>query len=194
MKENNLPRKNFIQGRREPLLASVEARASAYPTYAKSNLVFLSLGSNLENRQENIKTAIKKLKKLGAITAISSIYETEPVGYKNQNNFLNLALKLETGLLPAELLKETQKIENEMGRIRKIKDGPRNIDIDIIFYNNKIINTEKLTIPHPKMHQRKFVLLPMKEIAGKTIHPIENKIISELLNKINDNHKIEIWT
>lgn len=159
----------------------------------ENNRVFLSIGSNIENRQENIKTSIKEIKKLGDIKTVSSIYETEPVGYQKQNNFLNLVLKLETKLSPNKLIKETQKIENEMGRIKKIKDGPRNIDIDIIFYNDEIINTEKLTVPHPRMHQRRFVLAPMKEIAGETIHPVKNKTISELLNKLNDNHKIEIW-
>ncbi len=159
----------------------------------ETNAVFLTIGSNIGDRQKNIKTSIKELEKLGKIKTISSIYQTEPIGYKKQEKFLNLALKLETGLSPIELLKEIQKIENKMGRVKKIKNGPRNIDIDIIFYNDEIINTEKLIVPHPRMHQRKFVLAPLEEIANNAIHPTKNKTIKQLLNNLNDNHKVEIW-
>jgi 2-amino-4-hydroxy-6-hydroxymethyldihydropteridine diphosphokinase len=159
----------------------------------ENNIVFLSIGSNLGNRSKNITTAIKALKKIGKITAISSIYQTEPVGYKKQKEFLNLALKLETNLLPIELLKKTQQIEQKIGKVKKIKNGPRKIDIDLIFYNNEIIiNTNQLILPHPRMHQRKFVLVPLKEIAANQIHPIKNQTISELLISLKDDHYVEL--
>lgn len=146
------------------------------------NIVFIGLGSNLGNRKENIITALQKIGKLPktAIIKSSSIINTKPVGITNQPDFLNCIVQIKTILDPEKLLLELLKIEREMGRIRKQKWGPRIIDLDILFFNNEIINTQDLTVPHPEILNRKFVLTSMKEIAPQFVHPIEKKIIKEL--------------
>ncbi|MEZ0536521.1 2-amino-4-hydroxy-6-hydroxymethyldihydropteridine diphosphokinase [Caldicellulosiruptoraceae bacterium PP1] len=149
--------------------------------------VFLGLGSNIGNREENINSAIKKLSKEIKIINISKFIETEPYGYTNQPKFINCALEGETNLTPYELLDFCLNIEKEMGRVREIRWGPRNIDIDILFYGSLIINSNILTIPHPEIEKRLFVLKPLNEIAPDFVHPIFKKsvniMLSELLSK-----------
>jgi len=142
--------------------------------------VYLSLGSNLGDRQGEITTAIGKLKKLGMITAASSLYETEPVEMTEQPWFLNCAVALETELMPKQLLKAILAVEREMGRRRTQLKGPRSIDIDILLFGNSIVETRGLTIPHPAMHQRRFVLVPLAEIAPGIRHPVLKKTAGEL--------------
>ena len=151
------------------------------------NIVFIGLGSNLGNRKENIITALQKIGKLPktAIIKLSSIINTKPVGITNQPDFLNCIVQIKTILDPEQLLLELLKIEREMGRIRKQKWGPRIIDMDILFFNNEIINTQDLTVPHPEILNRKFVLTSMKEIAPQFLHPIEKKTIEELYAELN---------
>ena len=158
------------------------------------NKAYLSLGSNIEDRKLNLKTAIKKIEKLGEIAKKSAIYETEPVDYKEQSRFLNLAIVIETELSPSELIIKLQGIEQEMGRIKEIAKGPRNIDIDIIFYNHEIINQKNLQIPHPSYEKRNFVLTPMAEIAPDYIDPITKKNISEIKKTIINPEKVTLWT
>lgn len=146
--------------------------------------VFLGLGSNIGNREENINSAIKKLSKEIKIINISKFIETEPYGYTNQPKFINCAIEGETNLTPYELLDFCLNIEKEMGRIREIRWGPRNIDIDILFYGNLIINSNILTIPHPEIEKRLFVLEPLNEIAPDFIHPILKKTIRNLYNEL----------
>jgi 2-amino-4-hydroxy-6-hydroxymethyldihydropteridine diphosphokinase len=152
-----------------------------------SNIVFIALGTNLGNREENIKKAILKVGELPQtlIAATSSIIDTKPIGKTNQPDFLNCVIKIKTSFTPEELLYELQKIEKEMGRIRKEKWGPRIIDLDILFFNDNIIETEKLTIPHPEILNRKFVLQLMNEIAPEFVHPIEKKTIEQLYAELN---------
>lgn len=126
--------------------------------------IYLSLGSNLEDRLSYLDQAIAALKENMTIEKISSIIETEPVGYLKQNKFLNLVLKAHTYLSPDELLKTTQSIEQCLGRERMIINGPRTIDIDILLYDQLAIDTPSLKIPHPRMYQRSFVTVPLKEI------------------------------
>ena len=147
-----------------------------------SNIVFIALGTNLGDREENIRKAIQKIGKLPktAIIKSSSIINTKPVGITNQPDFLNCVVQIKTILDPEKLLLELLKIEREMGRIRKQKWGPRIIDMDILFFNNEIINTQDLTVPHPEILKRKFILNSMNEIAPQFLHPIEKKIIKEL--------------
>lgn len=113
----------------------------------------------------------------------SSLYETEAQGYKDQRPFINCAIELETTLEPERLLYLCQGIEEELGRERRIRWGPRTVDIDILLYNNQIINKKGLSIPHPLMHERDFVLIPLSEIAPESIHPVKKKKISDLLRE-----------
>ena len=133
----------------------------------ENNKIFISLGTNLGNREENLQNAISELEQFIKITQKSSIYETEPVGYKDQDWFLNMVIEGETALSPQELLKKTQNIEKKLGRTKTFKDGPRIIDLDILFYNSDQINEPNLTIPHPEIQNRSFVLTPLAEIASK---------------------------
>jgi 2-amino-4-hydroxy-6-hydroxymethyldihydropteridine diphosphokinase len=146
--------------------------------------VYLSLGSNIGDRAANLHAAVERIGKLGEVTAVSSFYETEPVEFTQQPWFLNVALELKTELMPKQLLSAVLKIEREMGRKRLQPKGPRLIDIDILLFDNAIVNDAKLTIPHPAMHERKFVLAPLAEIAAEARHPVLKKKISELLTAL----------
>ena len=142
--------------------------------------VYLSLGSNLGDRAANLNAAIHRLGKLGEVAAVSSFYETEPIELTTQPWFLNCALQLDTEKMPRQLLSGVLAIEREMGRRREQKKGPRNIDIDILLFGNSIIEARGLTIPHPAMHQRRFVLEPLAEIAPEARHPVFKRTVREL--------------
>ena len=154
-------------------------------TIAVRKTVYLSLGSNVGDRQANLKAAIERLASLGDVSAVSSIYETEPVEYTNQPWFLNCVVKLESEKMPRQLLSQLLAIEHAMGRRRspaekpKIK-GPRTIDIDILLFGHSIVDIGGLTIPHPAMHNRRFVLEPLAEIAPEERHPVLKRTIREL--------------
>jgi len=149
--------------------------------------VFIGLGSNVGDREENIKKAISNLKNISNIELKneSSLYVTEPVGYIDQRDFLNAVIEIETDLTPHELLKVTKSIEEELKRERKIKWGPRTIDLDILLYNDIRIEESHLNVPHPEIKNRAFVLIPLAEIAGQLIHP-DGKSINDLLHELND--------
>ncbi len=142
--------------------------------------VYLSLGSNLGDREANLRAAIAGLAVLGEVTAISSVYETEPVDFTQQPWFLNCAVALTTEKMPRQLLAGVLKIEQQMGRRRTQPKGPRLIDIDILLFGSSIIDTAQLTIPHPAMHQRRFVLEPLAEIAPEARHPVFKRTVREL--------------
>jgi 2-amino-4-hydroxy-6-hydroxymethyldihydropteridine diphosphokinase len=153
-------------------------------------LVYLSLGSNVGDREAQLRDAVARLAAAGRVVAASSVYETEPVEFTRQPWFLNCAVTLETSMTPTELMSAILRIEKEMGRQRVQKKGPRSIDIDILLFDNMILNDEipsdesidskELTIPHPAMHQRRFVLEPLAEIAPEVLHPVFKKTIREL--------------
>lgn len=153
------------------------------------NTIYLSLGSNIGNKKENLEKAIENISKIKDtfVTKKSEIIETEPFGYKEQDNFLNACVELKTLLFPKELLYKLLNIEKEMGRERKIKWGPRIIDLDIIFYNKDIIEEEDLVVPHPYMEYRDFVLKPMEEINPHFVHPLLRKRISTLRKELEEN-------
>lgn len=144
-------------------------------------VVYLSLGSNLGDREANLRTAIEKLGKVGTVAAVSSFYETEPVGVTAQPWFLNCAVKLDTEKMPRQLIAAILSIEQSMGRQRKPQQkAPRTIDIDILLFGSSIIEIPSLTIPHPRLHERHFVLEPLAEIAPDARHPIFKRSIREL--------------
>jgi len=155
--------------------------------------VYLILGSNIGDRKNYLEQAISMIKEaIGMIQTKSSLYETVPWGFDDKNNFLNQVIKVETSLQPEDILKEILQIEKIIGRIRSGKGySSRVIDIDILFYNKEIIHSENLVIPHPLMHERKFVLGPLAEIAGQFIHPVFNKTIQTLLNECKDELNVE---
>jgi 2-amino-4-hydroxy-6-hydroxymethyldihydropteridine diphosphokinase len=149
-----------------------------------STTVYLSLGSNLGDRLANLRTAIDRLSSLGKVTAVSSFYETEPVEATDQPWFINCAIELETELLPQSLLAGLLEIERQMGRRRDGKKGPRLIDLDILLYEACEFQENDLTIPHPAMHERRFVLQPLAEIAPRLRHPVLKTFIPDLLAKL----------
>lgn len=146
--------------------------------------VYLGLGTNLGDKEANLRTAIYKLQeRIGKQVSLSSFYETAPWGFESDHSFLNAAIGLETNLSPIEILHITQEIEKELGRTKKSVNGSysdRLIDIDILLYDTLLLQTPELTIPHPLMTERDFVMKPLIEIAGNVIHPIRQKTLSEL--------------
>ena len=141
--------------------------------------VYLSLGSNLGDREENLRTAITRLSDFVNVAAVSSFYETEPVDVAAQPWFLNCAVKFETEKMPRQLMSAILTLEQTMGRQRRQNKGPRTIDIDVLF-GSSIIELPSLTVPHPRMHQRRFVLEPLAEIAPDIRHPIFKRTMREL--------------
>src|SRR6266704_6905104 len=151
--------------------------------------IFLALGSNIENRKQHIETAIVLLcEKVHDIT-VAPLYETKPRYFENQYNFLNTVLSGFTDLEPQELLQFTKTVQKEVGRVERFRNGPREIDIDILFYDNVVYKDEELEIPHPRLQERDFVLQPFSDINPDFPHPVLKKIIRELLDALPEGQR-----
>jgi 2-amino-4-hydroxy-6-hydroxymethyldihydropteridine diphosphokinase len=161
---------------------------------AVDNRVYLSLGSNLGDREAHLRDAIARLQAEGRVVSISSFYETEPVEFADQAWFLNCAVALESTQTPEHVMAALLNIEHEMGRQRIQKKGPRIIDVDILLFSDRIIDTKELTVPHPAMHQRRFVLQPLAEIAPATRHPLLKKTIRQLLDALPTGQTVRLFS
>lgn len=158
------------------------------------NEAFILMGGNVGNRLQHLKTALELISiRCGSIVRTSSVYQTAPWGNPDQQDFLNQAILLQTELHPQELMKQLLMVEQRMGRIRDVKYGERNIDLDILFYNDEIINERHLTIPHPQIPNRRFVLVPMAELNPGFVHPVLHKTIAELLETCPDDLPVLIY-
>jgi GTP cyclohydrolase-4 len=155
--------------------------------------VYLGLGANLGNRQQNISRAIEMLSRRVHVEQVSSYYETEPEGYSQQPRFLNAVCEAITTLAPEELLSTAKEIEAAMGRKPSFRDAPRPIDVDILFYGERVIRSPQLTIPHPHLEERAFVLVPLEEIASELAHPVSGRTVKEMLRELGTIEGVVKW-
>ena len=159
----------------------------------ESVTVYLGLGSNMGNRQGNLDKALDLLSQRLPVEQVSSIYDTEPVGNINQPHFLNLVCQVHTRLAPMELLTLAKGIELKLGRAPGTSNAPRPIDIDILFYGDQVVKTKELVIPHPRLAERAFVLIPLAEIAPDLVHPVSGKTVRELLQGVTETQGVLRW-
>lgn len=152
--------------------------------------VYIGLGSNTGDKMATCRRALELLGKAGRVTRVSSFYCTEPVGYPDQESFVNAVAEIETGLSPLALLATCHVIEDELGRRRLLRWGPRTLDLDILLYGDQVVNNTELMIPHPLMAARRFVLVPLCEIAPEAMHPALKKTIAQLLDELRDTHRV----
>ena len=167
------------------------ADLSARPGLRAGKLIYLSLGSNRGDRLANLRRAMEELGKAGVnIQRASSFYKTEPVDFAPQAWFLNCAVEALTPLMPMQLLKAVKSVERALGRRPGVPKGPRAIDIDILLYENVVVRTEALTIPHERMNDRRFVLVPLWELAPAARHPVSRRTVAEILHDAPDRSQV----
>lgn len=158
------------------------------------HVAYILLGSNMGDRKQKLQQAMERIAKdAGSVTSSSSIYETEPWGVKEQAFFLNQVIEIKTEMAPAELLMALKKTEEAIGRTGQTKWGPREIDIDILYYDELIIDTENLKIPHPQIPNRNFVLIPLMEIAGDYIDPLTQRTVDDIYDQSKDSSEVFIF-
>jgi 2-amino-4-hydroxy-6-hydroxymethyldihydropteridine diphosphokinase len=155
--------------------------------------VYIGLGSNVDDRIQNIRTALDTIQKSRGVKVLrtSSFFQTDPMGFEDQDWFINAAAELQTALLPLQLLDLLQSIEQKMERNTPFKWGPRNIDLDILFFGDRIVEEPDLTIPHPLVEMRRFVLEPLAELAPSGVHPLQKKTFQELLEELGVAQQVE---
>jgi len=157
------------------------------------HIAYIGIGSNLGNKVDQCKKAISEILKVDhhKLLAKSSFFKTQPVGYTSQDWFVNGVIKIETDLEPMDLLRTLKAIESRLGRLKTFRWGPRSIDLDILFFDEREIQKEELQIPHPLIHERQFVLIPLAEIDPGLIHPVLRKTVQELLEDLKLDHGVE---
>jgi 2-amino-4-hydroxy-6-hydroxymethyldihydropteridine diphosphokinase len=165
------------------------------PDETRGVISFIGVGSNLDDPAARCEEAVCLLSQVGGIKVLrqSSLYRTEPVGFEKQDWFINAVVEIRTILNPHELLKALQRIEDEMGRVRGTKWGPRTIDLDILLYGQEVIEENELVIPHPDLYKRRFVLEPLFEIASYVIHPVFGVSIRGLMERLDDKSKVYLY-
>lgn len=156
-------------------------------------IAYIGLGSNLGDRLSYCQRAAEAIRHFQDTTLIrlSSYYETEPLEVSDQDWFINGVVAIRTALPPQELLSACQKVEENLGRKRMIRYGPRTIDLDLLLYGQRVVGTDRLTLPHPKLHLRRFVLVPLVEIAPEAVHPVLHQTMAELLKVVQDHHRVD---
>jgi 2-amino-4-hydroxy-6-hydroxymethyldihydropteridine diphosphokinase len=165
--------------------------APTHPDLQRGKLIYLGIGSNRGNRLSNLERAMDELANLGVeVQRVSSFYKTEPVDFGPQAWFLNCAVEATTTLMPMQLLKAVKSVEWTMGRRPGVNKGPRPIDIDILLYENVVVRTAALTIPHERMNTRRFVLIPLRELAPAARHPVSRKTVAEMLQDAPDRSQV----
>lgn len=145
---------------------------------------YIGLGANLGDRFATLKQGVRRLAEFGVVDSVSSVYETDPVGYADQPAYLNAALRLVTDKTPTELMSHLLETEHDLGRVRTFANGPRTIDLDLLFYGDAVIEQPDLTVPHPRLHERAFVLVPLNDIAPHLLHPRLAISVGELLQQL----------
>ena len=156
-------------------------------------VVYLGLGSNMGNRQDRLDRALELLSQRLPVDQVSPIYDTEPLGNTNQPRFLNMVCQVHTRLVPTELLSLVKGIELKLGRAPGTFNAPRPVDIDILFFGDQVIDTPDLVIPHPRLTERAFVLVPLAEIAPGLVHPVNGKTVRELLQAVTETQSVLLW-
>ena len=157
------------------------------------HIAYIGIGSNIGNKAHHCEKAIAEILKANGhkLLAQSSLFKTQPIGYTSQDWFVNGVIKIETELEPLDLLRILKTIESRMGRAKTVRWGPRVVDLDILFFDEEEIKTEEVQIPHPSLHERQFVLIPLAEIDRNVIHPVLKKTVRELLEGFKDNQGVE---
>jgi 2-amino-4-hydroxy-6-hydroxymethyldihydropteridine diphosphokinase len=157
------------------------------------NKVLLGLGANLGEPVRQLARAVERLGEVVEVEAVSPVYRSEPVGYREQPDFYNLVVLARTPLPAEELLARTQEIERELGRVRAFPNAPRTLDIDLLAHGSRVLDTPDLALPHPRMHLRAFVLVPLAEVAPKWRHPVLKRTARELLQRAATPERVELW-